>query len=284
MAEKNAPSVRISVVAHDKSLTESLLRALRVEFEAVTHEPSVDAVRAAGADAMVLHFAEAPTPSVRFFAQCLELFPRLPLLGVSALDPEIVTELLKCGLGDHSTLPLDSTVLIRKVRRLATRKSGVVIDSPYLADLPRADGVEQARADRKCARAPVSDEFPASAFLVPFGANVKLTDVSVFTDDAPGGFAALLDPLMTKKLAAARLAAGAMFPVHLTFPNSICAQPIPARARVVRNIPRPNGYVMLGCEYWLDRMRDEATIQRFWMRCQMLERNALANASRPSSA
>jgi hypothetical protein len=36
---------------------------------------------------------------------------------------------------------------------------------------------------------------------------------------------------------------------------------------------QPNGSVRLGVQYWLDRMRDEPPLQKFWIRCQFLERS-----------
>ena len=156
------------------------------------------------------------------------------------------------------------------------REGGTVVESAFLEALPKASLIEAQRKARKCARAMVLDQFPAQLAIVETAVSLRLSDLSVLTDDAPGGLGVLVDVAQSQRLPLGEWNDATMCQIHLRFPAEITAQSIPARARVVRVLPRmPSGHV-IAFQYWLDRMRDEAFVQRFWMRCQLLERMLVA--------
>ncbi len=274
-AATKAAEPKIGLACADKAVGETILRCLQGGgFEVAVLEPTVDATRASAVEGLIQVFTDPPEPSVRFFAQCMESFPHLPILGVSSLDSMHVIELLKCGMSDHMTPPLDGELLRRKLKRMLTREGGTVLDSAVLGVLPKSDDLEGRRQKRTCARADVFDQFPAKVTIVGPQVTVKVTDISVLTDDAPGGLGLLADPASSKKLPLSTWNNATMVQILLHVPTEISAQPIPGRARIVRVAARPPLGTSIAFQYWLDRLRDESFIQRFWMRCQLLQRNA----------
>lgn len=269
-----APSTpKIGLSCPDKAVAETILKSLQgAGYDLAILEPTIDATRAAAVEGLIQVFTDPPEPSVRFFAQCMEKFPHMPVLGVSNLDAMHVIELLKCGMSDHMTPPLDGEVLRRKLKRMLARESGTVLDSAVLGVLPKSDQLESKRQKRTCARSDVFDQFPARVAVA--GVMLKVVDISVLTDDAPGGLGLLADPVATKKLPLSQWTSATMVQIGLHVPAEICAQPIPGRARVVRISPRPPLGTSIAFQYWLDRLRDESLVQRFWMKCQLLQRNA----------
>lgn len=254
-----------------------ILRPLQgAGFEVTVVGQSLHALMAVEAEAVILVFGSAPERLVRFFAQCTETFRLLPILGVGDLSPIHIVELLRCGMFDFATLPLDGSLLRRKVDRLVLRAAGTVVESPILAALPKSLQLGRRENERKCARAPVSSLCPASVKIGTEPALVKLTDISVLTDAAPGGMSLFLDQATGKRLDALKWTSTTMLVLSIVLPADISSQPVPARARVVRVAARTNATLFVAMQYWLDRVRDETMLQRFWMRCQMTSAKAAA--------
>jgi len=271
---------RVGLVSSDKGATELLLKSVRGNFKFVPLEigsAATPSFPSADFDAFILVFGEPPETSVRFFAECIEAVPHIPILGVSSLDSTHVVELLKCGMADHLAPPIDSDLLKRKLIRMIQHEPGTVLESALLDSLPRMPISAPAKPSlRKCARAPVPVGSPAALKVLDHGVHLKIVDLSVPTHDAPGGLCAEADPAASKQLPVAQWANKAMLSVQIQLPAHVSPQIIPARARVVRTLPSPSQALRLGMQFWLDRMRDEGLLQRFWLKCHVTNRTRTA--------
>jgi hypothetical protein len=262
---------RVGVVTSDKVATESLLKSARGSFKFVPLDASTAAIPALDFDAFILVFGEPPETSVRFFAECIEAAPHIPILGVSSLDSTHVVELLKCGMADHLAPPIDSDLLKRKLMRMIQNDAGTVLDSDLLESLPRA-AVPAKPSQRKCARALVPVGFPANIKVLEPAAQLKVIDISVPTLEAPGGLCAEADAETTKRLPPVRWDIKSMLAIQIQVPAHVSPQTVPARARVVRTTRGPDQTTRIGMQFWLDRMRDEGLLQRFWIKCHIAQR------------
>jgi hypothetical protein len=264
---------RVGLVSADKAATETLLKSVRGGFKFVPLESGSLGARANDFDAYILVFGEPPETSVRFFAECIEAVPHIPILGVSSLDSTHVVELLKCGMADHLAPPVDSELLRRKLVRMIEQEPGTVLDSALLDSLPRAKAAPPSKpSQRKCARAPVPAGSPVTLKVLEQGPTLKVVDLSVPTHDAPGGLCVEADATTTKRQPLSQWDTKTMLAVQIQLPTHISPQVIPARARVVRTLSASSQATRVGMQFWLDRMRDEALLQRFWLRCHVASR------------
>jgi hypothetical protein len=260
---------KVGVVTADRAATEALMKSARGSFKFVALDASAAVSPGLRLDAIILVFGEPAEASVRFFAECIEAVPHIPVLGVSSLDSSHVVELLKCGMSDHLTPPIDSDLLQRKLVRMIRHDPGTVLDSALLEPLPRAPPPAKP-SQRKCSRAAVPMGATARVIFPDAGVSFRLTDLSIPTLEAPGGLGLEADTATTASVS--KWNQKAVITIQIEVPPYISAEPIPARGRIIRAVSL--GKVShIGMQFWLDRMRDEALLQRFWIKGQAAQRS-----------
>ncbi len=274
-AEESRPRQRIGLICEDAASAAVVVRSLRGSWDvARVVDPPLEVL--SKLDALILWFGDPPERAVRFLATCLKQLPRLPILGLTKFDTDHVVDLMKCGLGDHMTPPVDADLLRRKLERLLSKQVAPVIDTPVFRSLRPAAPQNTGMTKRACARAHVSPVFPATATVIlPSGAGPKIEvrDIAIHTGDQPGGISLVADPTVAAKMNIGAWTPSTKVPLHLNFPIAISKHPIWVRARVVRVVaPTPDepDYT-IAFQYWLDRPREEPLVQKFWVRSQQLE-------------
>lgn len=281
-AAVNDTKPSVGLVCEDEALAEILMRALVGRAEVRRVPPAIEKLE--GLDALLLVFGPKLSASVELLAMCLAERPHLPVMGISELETNWVVELLECGMADHLTPPIDTGLLQRKLDRMVLKGSGTVLDVPAFAHLPHARDRATQSNERTCVRARISPEFPAALSLAAAGKTapappqlLSLVDVSILTDERPGGLCVRVEPWTEAGAQLLRLTPGASSAVVLHLPKSLAREPVPARVKLVRII-KPSamtqGATWHAFQYWLDRLRDEAILQQLWIRSQMLERAA----------
>jgi hypothetical protein len=277
---------KVGLVCDDPTTAEIILRGVKglVEVRKIEARSSE---RGEGLDALIVVFEDPPEVSIRFVLRCLDANPQLQLIGVSEFDTNHVVELMKCGLTDHLSPPVDALLLQRKLERATLRLAGTVLDSPAFAALPRArSGIDRPNK-RTCARARITSELPASVMLTVGSASVRVqvVDIAVVTEGHPGGLGLLIPPDIHEQLGLSNDDPHKLVPIQIELPREFSPEPLPARMKFVRFEARTSRLTgaarstFAGGPYWLDRVRDEGTLQRFWIRCQVLERKRLAAAA-----
>ncbi len=127
---------KVGLVCDDPASAEIVIRSLKGTAE-VAKLSDPQTTELTKVDALIVWFAEPADPSIRFLARCIKTVPLLPILGMSTLELPIVVELLKCGMTDHMTPPVDAGLLKRKLQRLLSKIPATVLDTPLLGALPQ---------------------------------------------------------------------------------------------------------------------------------------------------
>lgn len=275
-AAESRHNPRVGLICEDSASAAAVLTGLRGAWNVDRlREPSLEAL--AKLDALILWFADPPERTIRFLATCIKQLPQLPILGLTKFDTDHVIDLMKCGLGDHISPPVDAELLRRKLTRLLSKQSATVMDTPAFRSLRPAPMDRPEQTKRACARATVSPIFPATATVVlPSGGpgpKVDVRDIAILTDNQPGGLSLLVEPSAAAKIHVEGWTPSTKVPLHLHLPSDVSKYPIWVRGRVVRVVaPTPDepAYTV-GFQYWLDRLREEPLIQKFWVRSQQLE-------------
>lgn len=268
----------VGLICREEALVEIVGRALVGRVELRRLPAAVEKLD--GLDALILVFEkDLLGATIELLAVCLEDRPQLNVLGISDLEANWIVELLRCGMTDHLTPPIDERLLQRKVERMVLRGAGTVLEVPAFAHLPRTRGwsvVPNARAAG--VRATVSTDYPASLSLVAAGEaapQLPIVDVSVLTGARAGGLSLRVEAKTEAGAPFLRMTPGSSSAARLHLPKSLAREPIPARIKLVgvlKPSPMTHGETWYAFQYWLDRSRDEAVLQQFWMRSQMLER------------
>lgn len=222
-------------------------------------------------DFVLVALREPMFQSVARFVTQKSQAPEVPVLLVGELsDVDEVVELLKAGATDFVRLPLVPEVLRRKLMRVKKGRYIHVLDRPALLPLrpledagDQADGAPDGANRRRCFRVniPADVSLQVSSPLLPPEARMAVEDLSISSEDQPGGMRLRGDASLVAQL----LAMGADVPARFHLPGE--AQPLPGRFRVLRLVPLGR-HVNLGVSYRLTHVRDEDKLQRLWVQCQ----------------
>jgi hypothetical protein len=175
-------------------------------------------------------------------------------------------------MSDHLAPPIDSDLLHRKLLRMIRHEPGTVLDSVLMDPLPKAPG-PQRQSGRKCSRAQSPMGATARVTFPDTGASFRLSDLSVPTFDAPGGLGLEADGPTTASMA--RWNQKALIAIQIELPAYLSSETIPARGRIIRTVSLGKT-THVGMQFWLDRMRDEGVLQRFWIKGQVAQRTKAA--------
>lgn len=222
-------------------------------------------------DALLVALSDPLAESIAGFAQVRRDHPLVPLIALAeGVDANFVAELLKCGAEDFVLLPPPPEVLRHKVRRALGTALGPALDLPELAPFkPREIEANQ----RHCYRVPVPPDFRVSSTLPgPFDRPLDVKDLSIETEEAPGGMQLATDRATARRLPFDQWNRRREIEVGVQLPTGA---PVTVRARLIPGLRNaPDGSIRFALEYWVSRPLDKERFRRYWVEAQRRSKRA----------
>jgi CheY-like chemotaxis protein len=191
--------------------------------------------------------------------------PLLPVLVFAeGVDANFATELLKCGADDFLLLPPDPEALLHKVKRALGEAIGPAFTTPEFAAFRPRDFDENLR---RCFRVHVPPDFAvAGTFPGPVERPLEVKDLSIETENAPGGMQVAADRATARRLPFDQWNRRREIEVCVQLPTGA---PITARARLIPGLRNaPDGSIRFAVEYWVLRPIEKERFRRYWVEAQ----------------
>jgi CheY-like chemotaxis protein len=250
--------------------SEALLERCVRELEAIGSLEAVpdDAHQVLGIerfDALLIALGPPYGESLTAFANIRRKHPLVPLIALAQdVDANFAAELLKCGAEDFLLLPPAPEALRHKVRRALGDAIGPAFDTAeFAAFKPREFDENQ----RHCFRVQILPDFPvASTFPGPVDRALEVKDLSIETENAPGGMQVAADRATARRLPFDQWNRRREIDVNIQLPTG---SPITARARLIPGLRNaPDGSIRFALEYWLNRPAEKERFRRYWVEAQ----------------
>lgn len=225
-------------------------------------------------DVIVLHVAPPLTAGVAFFERCRKANPVPPLVLVAQdVAADLAVELLLFGADDIALLPVEPSVLGRKVERALGRFVGPAIDAPELVPLRPWDGPSEGEERRRCFRAKIPLWHPMTARAVErWGEfNLVVVDLSIPTEGWPGGMLLSAPPETARELPFARWAVDERVAIRVDLPDR--GSPIELECRPVAGLRLgARRCVDFAVQYKARNAAEAGRIRRYWAEVQRRHR------------
>jgi CheY-like chemotaxis protein len=250
--------------------SEELLEGCRRELEAIGSLEAVlgDAHQVLGIerfDALLIALGPPLGESLTAFSNIRRQHPLVPLIALArGVDANFAVELLKCGAEDFLLLPPAPEALRHKVRRALGDAIGPAFDTvEFAAFKPRAFDENQ----RHCFRVQILPDFRvASTFPGPVDRALEVKDLSIETENAPGGMQIAADRATARCLPFDQWNRRREIEVNIQLPTG---SPVTARARLIPGLRNaPDGSIRFAVEYWLNRPAEKERFRRYWVEAQ----------------
>jgi hypothetical protein len=216
-------------------------------------------------DALVVALSPPLVDSMAVFSELRRQHPLIPFLVVAQdVDANFAAEILKCGADDLVMLPPAPGVLRHKVRRMLGEASGAAMNSAeFAAFRAREFDVNS----RRCFRVIVPPDFPiSSTFPGPIDRALDVKDLSIETEQAPGGLQIATDREMARRLPFDQWQRRSEIEVVVQLPSG---SPVKARARLIPGLrTATDGSIRFAVEYWLARPAEKERFRRYWVEAQ----------------
>lgn len=235
-----------------------------VNLEALPELPERDH-RSQHLAAFLLAIAEPLALGMAALSSIRRAKPLLPVLVLAeGVDANFAAELLKCGAEDFLLLPPDPAALRHKVKRALGEVAGPAFTSgEFAAFRPRDFDQNQ----RHCFRVHVPPDFAvASTFPGPVDRPLEVKDLSIETEEAPGGMQVATDLATARRLPFDQWNRRREIELAVQLPTG---GPITVRARLVPGLrPAPDGSIRFAVEYWVARPIEKERFRRYWVEAQ----------------
>jgi hypothetical protein len=222
-------------------------------------------------DAMLVALTPPLEDSIGTLSNLHRNHPLVPLLALAeGVDANFATELLKCGAEDFLLLPPSPDALRHKVRRALGEATGPAFDLPEFASFKP---LESAANKRHCFRVHIPPDFAvASSFPGPVERALEVKDLSIETENGPGGMQIAADRSTARRLPFDQWSRRREIPVSVQLPSGT---PIKAVARLVPGLRcAPDGTIRFAVEYWVTRPAEKERFRRYWVEAQRRARRA----------
>lgn len=222
-------------------------------------------------DALLITLHAPFSESIGKFCGVRRSHPLVPLIVLAdGVDANFAAELLKCGAEDFLSLPPLPGALGHKIRRALGDAAGPAFDVPeFAAFRPREFDANQ----RRCFRVTVPPDFAvASTFPGPIDRPLEVKDLSIETEQAPGGMQVATDRATARRLPFDQWNRRREIDVAVQLPTG---SPLTARARLVPGLRHgPDGSIRFAIEYWVTRPAEKERFRRYWVEAQRRQRRA----------
>lgn len=239
-------------------------------LEALPESPEHD-YRAEHCSALLLALSEPLALGTAALCSIRRAQPLLPVLVLAeGVDANFAAELLKCGAEDFLLLPPDPAALRHKVKRALGETVGPAFDTPELAAFKPRDFDQN---QRHCFRVLVPPDFGvASTFPGPVDRPLEVKDLSIETEEAPGGMQLAADRATARRLPFDQWNRRREIEVAVQLPTGA---PITVRARLIPGLRHaPDGSIRFAVEYWVARPVEKERFRRYWVEAQRRARRA----------
>jgi CheY-like chemotaxis protein len=263
----------IGVTGSGPELTAACRSSLR--DIATIHEVSLDVetgrlIETPSLDLLLYRLMPPFDPALRLLARCRSAAPELPLVIIgSSVPPDLAVELIKSGIEDFISLPIEHVGLHRKVLRALGEYDGPAFSWSMLQHLYRREKAWTGRNRRHCYRVEITPERSAKARVcvddVAF--ELEVLNLSIATEGWPGGILLNADAEIAEELPLDQWKEGGELELMLSLSDD--EQPLELIGQTVAGIrTAPSGDVALALQYWTRRPNDEPRIRRFWAEAQ----------------
>jgi DNA-binding response OmpR family regulator len=264
-----------SVIGANRHLQKTIEKSL-YSLTRCTHYSSPEHFSSALNTDLVLYTLHAPYfSSLKTLIKCLEQNPGLPVIILAkGLDANHAVELIKCGVSDYIDLPIEHLTLRRKVERLLLNVRRPAIDTwtmlPFIEYQSKAKVWSKDANRRHCyrARTGLNMEPLVDVNIDNIEYQSNLSDISIKTDDWPGGMRLRLNPATQKRII--EEFQNQAYPLlHLNIHLPETDEPVLAQGRPIFRPQNAQGnFEEVVLQYQLTHKPDEQKMQSFWMRCQ----------------
>jgi len=222
-------------------------------------------------DALIVALAPPFAASIAKFCSVRRSHPLVPLIAMAdGVDADFAAELLKCGAEDFLSMPPEPQVLRHKIRRALGEAVGPAFEIPeFAAFRPREFDANL----RHCFRVTVPPDFAvASTFPGPIDRPLEVKDLSIETEQSPGGMQVATDRATARRLPFDQWNRRREIDVSVQLPTG---SPLTARARLVPGLRNaPDGSIRFAIEYWVSRPAEKERFRRYWVEAQRRTRRA----------
>lgn len=210
-------------------------------------------------------------PAVRLLARCRAAQPGVPVILIgSNVPPDLAVELIKCGIADFISLPIEHVGLHRKVLRAFGEHHGPAFTWSMLSYFQNMDRAWSGRNRRHCFRVLTDLERPVKAHVVVDDVAYELSvlNLSIATEGWPGGLLLDASSEIADEIELDSMQNSGELSLSLVLPDDeggaieLIGQPV-AGLR-----PGPEGNVSFALQYWTKRPNEEPRIRRFWADAQ----------------
>jgi hypothetical protein len=222
-------------------------------------------------DALLVALRAPFAESIATFCGVRRAHPLVPLIALAdGVDANFAAELLKCGAEDFLLLPPSPDALRHKIRRALGEAVGPAFEVPeFVAFRPRPFDENQ----RHCFRVAIPPDFAiANTFPGPIDRPLEVKDLSIETEQAPGGMQIATDRATARRLPFDQWNRRREIDVSVQLPTG---SPLIARARLVPGLRNaPDGSIRFAIEYWVSRPAEKERFRRYWVEAQRRTRRA----------
>jgi len=222
-------------------------------------------------DALLVALHAPLSESIAKFCSVRRSHPLVPLIAMAeGVDANFAAELLKCGAEDFLLLPPAPEALRHKIRRTLGEAVGPAFEVPeFAAFRPRAFDENQ----RHCFRVNIPPDFAvASTFPGPIDRPLEVKDLSIETEQSPGGMQVATDRATARRLPFDQWNRRREIDVAVQLPTG---SPLMTRARLVPGLRNaPDGSIRFAIEYWVSRPTEKERFRRYWVEAQRRTRRA----------
>jgi hypothetical protein len=222
-------------------------------------------------DALLVALQPPFAESIAKFCSVRRSHPLVPLIAMAdGVDANFAAELLKCGAEDFLSLPPSPDALRHKIRRALGEAVGPAFEVPeFAAFRPRPFDENQ----RRCFRVAVPPDFAiAGTFPGPIDRPLEVKDLSIETEQAPGGMQVATDRATARRLPFDQWNRRREIEIAVQLPTG---SPLTTRARLVPGLRNaPDGSIRFAIEYWVSRPAEKERFRRYWVEAQRRTRRA----------
>ena len=227
--------------------------------------------------------------TVLLMAKFRSMNPGIPIIALGSDVPnDLAVELIKCGIDDYLSVPIEHFGLHRKVLRALGEHEGPSFSWTMLNAFRRGEIERQGRNRRHCFRVPV-EPMASVTVLIPtdqLALRLPVSNISIATDGWPGGLLVSADLESQSLLPFDSWEQGKELTLFLELPTE--EAPIELLGQLVSTIRHgPCGSIDFALQYWTMRSADDGTIRKYWADAQRPNRVSPpprpAKPSRPSS-
>lgn len=266
---------RIGIFGGSPDLRKSCRSALRdmavvreVDLDPDTGEPIGDHTM----ELLLFRLSPPLEPMVRRLALFRKYRPETQVIVLGSEIPiDLAVELVKCGVEDYLSVPIEHWGLHRKVLRALGEHRGpafgwaLLSHFNYLSSEPFSDN------RRHCFRVPIDVKSPVTVAVAEEGVShpskLDVINLSIATDGWPGGMLLRAHGPVAPKLPFDVWEMGAEIELTVDLrdgqrPIGILGQMVPGKR------PGPEGQVDFAVQYWTRHPADEGRIRRYWAEVQ----------------